>query len=366
MTLNKIKLCCIIHSLKAGGMERVMVELVNNFAMRDNVDVHLVLYGKNREIFYSVDSAITIHTPRFEFRDSQRTLSTIHTMLWLRKEIKKISPSYILSFGEYWNNLVLLSLYGLSVPIFISDRSQPDKNLGVLHNFLRRYLYKKAGGVICQTNQAKSIMLKRYAYKNIIVIGNPIRDIKKQENMIRENIIISIGRLIDTKHFNRLITVFSKLNSTSWRLVIIGGNDNKQNNLQLLKEQIKTLNLEKNVLLEGYQKNIDDYLLRSKIFVFMSSSEGFPNVIGEAMSAGLPVISYDCIAGPRDLIENGKNGYLIPVFEDALFLEKMKYLMTDESERDKMGQYAKQCMTKYEPNIICEKYFQFITNQKCN
>jgi len=356
----------MIHSLKAGGMERVMSELLNNFAMRDNVDIHLVLYGKNREIFYPVDSAIMIHTPRFKFRDSQRTLSTIHTMLWLRKKIKSITPSYILSFGEYWNSLVLLSLTGLTDLIFISDRSQPDKNLGVLHNFLRRHLYKKAGGIICQTNQAKTIMLKRYAYKNIIVIGNPIRDIKKQANIIRENIIISVGRIIDTKHFDRLVTVFSKLNSTSWRLVIIGGDDNKQNNLQLLKEQIKTLNLEGNVLLEGYQKNIDDYLLRSKIFVFMSNSEGFPNVIGEAMSAGLPVISYDCIAGPQDLIENGKNGYLIPVFEDGLFLEKIKYLMAHETERDKMGLYAKQSMTKFEPNIICEKYFQFITNQKCN
>ena len=366
MTSDKIKLCCIIHSLKAGGMERVMTTLLNNFVRRDSVDIHLILYGKNREIFFSVDPGIAIHTPNFKFRDSWRILSTIHTMLWLRKEIKKNTPAIILSFGEYWNSLILLSLSGLSNPIFISDRSQPDKNLGVIHNFLRRHLYKRAGGIICQTNQAKAIMLRRYAYKNITVIGNPIRNINKQDNMKRENIIISVGRIIDTKHFDRLITVFSKLNSTNWRLMIIGGDDNKQKNLQRLKEQIKTLNPEKNVVLEGYQKNIDDYLLRSKIFAFMSNSEGFPNVIGEAMSAGLPVIAYDCVAGPRDLIENEKNGYLIPVFDDALFFEKVKYLMVNETEREKMGRYAKQSIMKFEPDIICEKYFQFITQSKCN
>ena len=358
---SKIKLCCVIHSLKIGGAERVMTELVNNFVKRENVEAHLVLYGKEREIFYSVDSKVIIHIPRFKFKDSQRTISTIQTMCWFRKEIKKINPTTILSFGEYWNNLVLLSSIGLSYPIFISDRSKPNKNLGRIHNFLRIHLYKKARGIICQTEQAKIITLERYTYKNVIIIGNPIRDIKEQKKIVKENIIVSIGRLIDTKHFDRLVSVFSKLNVSSWKLLIIGGDSIKQNNLFKLKEYIKYLKLEEKVMLEGYQNNVDEYLLRSKIFAFLSSSEGFPNVIGEAMSAGLPVISYDCIAGPRDMIEDGQNGYLVPMFEDELFGERLKYLIIHEEERERMGCYAKQSIMKYDVNNICEKFYQFIT-----
>ena len=363
MLQSETKICCVIPALKTGGMERVMTELVNNFVKRKNVTVHLVLYGKSREIFYAIDSKIVTHIPFFKFKDSQRTLSTIQTMRWLRKKIKKINPAVVLSFGEYWNNLVLLSLAGLSYPIFVSDRSQPDKNLGRTHNYLRIHLYKKAKGIICQTEQAKSITLKRYPYKNVTVIGNPIRSIDKQDHVVKENSIVSVGRMIDTKHFDRLVSVFSRLNVSSWKLMIIGGDSNKQHNYHKLKIQIKALNLENKVLLEGYQDNIDEYLLRSKIFAFMSSSEGFPNVIGEAMSAGLPVVSYNCVAGPQDMIEDRKNGYLVPVFDDDLFLEKLEFLITNEEEREKMGCYAKKSIMKFKTDLICENFFQFITGK---
>jgi len=341
-----------------------MSVLANNFASRENTEVHLVLYGKEREIFYHVDSRIVIHVPHFSFNDSQRVLSTIWTMLWIRKEIKKIVPNAVLTFGEFWNSLVLLSLTGLSYSVFISDRCRPDKNLGRIHNFLRIHLYKKAKGIICQTSQAKTITLKRHAHKNIAVIGNPIQEIKRENTIEKENIIVSVGRLIETKHFDRLVSVFSKLNASSWKLVIIGGDSIKQNNFIKLKEQIKELQIEDSVLLEGYQKNIDEYLLKSKIFAFMSSSEGFPNVIGEAMSAGLPVIAYDCIAGPGDMIENSRNGFLTPLFDDDFYLEKLQYLITNEEERESMGVYAKHSIKKFDANRICDNYFQFLTENQ--
>ena len=366
MMRPKSEICCVIPSLKAGGMERVMTELVNNFAKRENITVHLVLYGKGREIFYSINSKIITYSPHFEFKDNHRTISTIKTMRWLRMVIKKINPIAILSFGEYWNNLVLLTLMGLSYPVFVSDRFQPDKKLGRTHNFLRTHLYKKAKGIICQTTQAKNIILKKYAYKNVTVIGNPIRNIEKQGDIVKENIIISVGRMINTKHFDRLVAVFSRLNVSSWKLLIIGGDSNKQHIFDKLKAQIQVLNLEDKVQLEGYQTNVDEYLLRSKIFAFMSSSEGFPNVIGEAMSAGLPVVAYDCVAGPSEMIDDGKSGYLIPLYDDELFLEKLEFLISNEEEREKMAGYAKQHITKFDADIISENFYQFITGNTCS
>ena len=355
------KICCVIPSLKIGGMERVMTELVNNFVKRKNVEVHLFLYGKHRETNYSIDFKIVTHKPCFKFKDSYRTISTVQTIIWLRKEIKKIDPTVILSFGEYWNNLVLLSLFGLSYSIFISDRSKPDLKLGVIHDFLRKHLYKRTKGIICQTESAKRITLQRYAYKNVTVIGNPIREIKNHENIERENIILTVGRIIKTKNIDRLITVFHKLNMPSWKLVIIGEDSNKQRNLCKLKEQVKVLNLEKNVFFEGYTNNIDACYLRSKIFAFMSDSEGFPNVIGEALSAGLPVVAYDCAAGPRDMINDGENGFLVPLYDEVVFFEKLNYLISFEKARESMGLNAKQSLSKFDADLICEKFYKFIT-----
>ena len=98
-------------------------------------EVHLVLIGIKREISYPLDESVIVHRPGFEFSNRRRTIDTLRTMAFIRSEVKTIDPDTILSFGEMWNNMVLLSLWGLSCPVYISDRSEPNKDLGKLHNF---------------------------------------------------------------------------------------------------------------------------------------------------------------------------------------------------------------------------------------
>jgi GalNAc-alpha-(1->4)-GalNAc-alpha-(1->3)-diNAcBac-PP-undecaprenol alpha-1,4-N-acetyl-D-galactosaminyltransferase len=109
------KICFVIHSLQAGGMERVMSELVNYFAANEKYTVHLVLYGIKREVFYEVSKRVLIHRPSFEFDNSKRLFHTVKTIAFLRKTIRAINPISVLSFGETWNNMVLLSLNWLVV-----------------------------------------------------------------------------------------------------------------------------------------------------------------------------------------------------------------------------------------------------------
>jgi GalNAc-alpha-(1->4)-GalNAc-alpha-(1->3)-diNAcBac-PP-undecaprenol alpha-1,4-N-acetyl-D-galactosaminyltransferase len=187
--------------------------------------------------------------------------------------------------------------------------------------------------------------------------------IKSNDTIRRENIIVSVGRLINTKNFDRLIRIFGELNFLNWKLVIIGGDALKQNNFQRLKELTFELGIENNVILTGNIKNVDEYLLRSKIFAFTSISEGFPNVIGEAMSAGLPVVSYDCIAGPSEMINDGENGFLIPMFDDVLFKDKLEYLMLNQNVNIKMGKNAQESIKKNSVEIIAEKYKKFLLNK---
>ena len=198
-----MKICCVIHSLRSGGMERVMSELANYLANLPGTEVHLVLYGRSRVIFYDIDERIIVHIPDFEFNNRLRTLSTVKTLLFLRKTVKKINPDTALSLGNLWNNFVLLSLLGVNVPLYISDRSQPGKQMGALQRFLRNRLYPRATGIIAQTDKAEEFYRKTVGHPNIKVIGNPVRQIKSQNGQReRENIVLSVGRLIDTKHFN--------------------------------------------------------------------------------------------------------------------------------------------------------------------
>jgi len=359
------RICLVIHSLGIGGMERVMSLLANNFVERARTEVHLVLTGINREILYPLDERVIVHRPGFKFKNSRRTLHTLKTMRFIRSEVKSIDPHTILSFGELWNNMVLLSLLGTGFPVYISDRSQPDKNLGRLHNFLRDRLYPRAAGYIAQTDKAKEICLEHGWNSNVKVIGNPVRVIKKDPSVSKENIVLTVGRLIKTKHIDQLIEIFAEIDRPDWKLVIVGGDANKLNLSEELQKKIDELKMGGRILLEGQQNDVDRYFNRSKLFAFTSSSEGFPNVIGEALSAGLPVVAYDCLAGPAALIEDGRNGYMVPLFEKEEFKRKLEQLMEDEELRNGFSENSGLKIREFSEEEIVENYYYFI-NEKSN
>lgn len=357
--MNKKRVCCCINSLAPGGKERVMCELINGFITDHDAEVHVVLYGLNPEIFYAINPQAIIHQPSFK-PSANRFVLTIRTLIYLRKVIKQIDPDTVLSLGEIWNSFVLLALIGTHYPVFVSDRCRPNKSFGRFHDFLRKLLYSKATGVIAQTEKAKEFYQKQFSQTNLPVIGNPLNSIEIPKDNVRENIVVSVGRLIDTKNYDQLIAIFSRINISSWKLVIVGGDALKQHNSETLQKQINDRGMQDRIELAGTQKDINSYLLRAKIFAFTSSSEGFPNAIGEALAAGLPVIAYDCVAGPSDLIQDGYNGYLIPLFDQKKFAEKLVKLMNDDDLRNTMGEAALRSIKRFSMNQIVKSFFDVI------
>jgi GalNAc-alpha-(1->4)-GalNAc-alpha-(1->3)-diNAcBac-PP-undecaprenol alpha-1,4-N-acetyl-D-galactosaminyltransferase len=358
------RIILVIPSLGVGGMERVMAELAHYFSSDVSLELHLVLYGIKRDIFYPVPENMSIHKPDFEFNNSARLINTVKTFIFLRKKIKNLEPAVVLSFGEYWNSFVLLAATGMRIPVFISDRCRPDKSFGKLHGLLRRWLYPNAAGVIAQTETAKQFYSKFFKHNNVRVIGNPIRTISSVLPVEKENIILSVGRLIKTKHHDHLIRIFSKINPEGWKLVIIGDDAIKQENKVVLQQLIQDLGMGDKIILKGQQSDIDSYYLKSKIFAFTSSSEGFPNVIGEALTAGLAVVTYDCIAGPADMIQDGINGFLIPVFDEKTFTSRLNELIHSESLQLKISSAAKTSAEQFRLERVGKLFSDFIFNAK--
>jgi GalNAc-alpha-(1->4)-GalNAc-alpha-(1->3)-diNAcBac-PP-undecaprenol alpha-1,4-N-acetyl-D-galactosaminyltransferase len=343
-------------------MERVMSELAYYFCQKSKYQVHLILFGSKREIFYRVPDNLIIHKPEFHFNQNLRIWHTLKTIFFLRKKIKSINPSSILSFGEIWNNLVLISLFGLKYNIFISDRCSPSKRWSRTQEVLRKWLYPSATGIICQTEVAKKIYQILFRKNNIQVIGNPIRVINPNQNIPKDNIVLSVGRLIKTKHHDVLIKIFAALNPENWKLVIVGDDALEQKNKVKLEALIKELNMQDKILLAGKRVDVDDFYRRAKIFAFTSSSEGFPNVIGEAMSAGLPVVAFDCVTGPSDLIEHGETGFLITQHNLQDFKSSLNLLVNDESLRLLMGAKAKKKIQEFSISCIGQKFEKVLIN----
>jgi glycosyltransferase involved in cell wall biosynthesis len=356
----------LIPSLQAGGMERVMSELAWHFSKKPDLELHLVLYGMKREIFFELPERIQIHRPAFRFNNQLRLFYTLKTVLFLRTTVKRIHPDRVLSFGELWNSFVLLGLLGLKYPVFISDRCSPARSYNGFHRFLRRCLYPKAAGIIAQTTKARDIYTEHFGHRNIGVIGNPIREVRVDGITDKENIVLMVGRLIKTKHQDELIKLFLKIKVPDWKLVLVGYDHLKQNNEERLRAIISKNGAEERVFLEGKQSEVDPYYARSRIFAFTSSSEGFPNAIGEAMSAGLPVVAFDCVAGPSEMVKDGHTGFLVPVLDFQQFRERLESLMIDEALRDSFGERGRKEIREFAIDRIGDKFLHFILDTELN
>tara|TARA_Y100000768_G_C23935155_1_gene662180 strand:+ start:282 stop:1355 length:1074 start_codon:yes stop_codon:yes gene_type:complete len=355
--MNIKKICLIIPSLRYGGSERVMSILANEWVIKKDVEVYLVLLTKQK-IFYDLHKDVKLIEPTITYKKNwfSKFLYRLKTIIYVRSKCNEIKPDSILSFNERYNNIVLLSLLGTPYRKYVSDRNSPFNSLGFIHNTLRKILYKKASGIIAQTNTAKEVLFKSTANKNIKVIPNPLRSFNSKI-LEKKNIIINVGRLVEQKNQLELIEIFSMCNYKNWALQIYGNGHLKED----IKNKIIELNLHKHVELKEFTQNIDAKFGQAKIFALSSLYEGFPNALIDAMAHGLASISYDCHTGPKDIIEDNVNGLLVPLSNKKEYVEKLNSLMEDEQQRIFLSTEAKKVKEIYSLNMISEKYYNFVT-----
>ncbi len=352
-----MKIVLILPSLSSGGLEKVITELAWYFYQNNNTQVYLISLSKGR-FFYPLPSGIQIYMPSFALVQIVRPLFLVRLMMWLRKTVKNINPDSLLSFGGKFNSFVLLSVYGLPVRTYISDRSRPSKSYGIFLDWLNSVLYKKATGIIAQTEKARTIMHARIAHPNITVIGNPLK-ITDTVTDNREKIILNVGRFISSKQQALLVGYFAQIRPEGWKVYFVGEGPE----IKDVKRKTSELGLENEIIFQGVVENTEHFYGKSSVFAFTSVSEGFPNALGEAMAAGLACISFDCEAGPSDLIKDGINGFLIPENDDETYITKLKLLIRDESLRKEFGTRAREKAAEFSTGLIGKQYLDFLNKQ---
>ncbi|MES1181382.1 MAG: glycosyltransferase, partial [Flavobacterium sp.] len=131
-----------------------------------------------------------------------------------------------------------------------------------------------------------------------------------------------------------------------------------------VKTLAKKLNIDKNVAFYEPVPDIESKYLEASFLLMTSRFEGFGMVLTEAMACGLPCIAYDCPCGPRAIINEGVNGFLIEDNNAALFAEKIIQLIEDEDLRIRLGENAKASVEKYNIDVVMQKWNQFFNSLK--
>lgn len=354
----KKKFFFITPSLTSGGAERVISELAAYFAGFPDFEVTVICLIKE-ERFYRLPANVKLIEPDFDHRNYSRLVFTYKIYRYLRNYLKKNRPDAQLSFGGKYNSFVLLAAMGLGIDTFVSDRSRPTISYGKVLDILNPIMYKKAKGIVAQTGRAKEEALKKTGHKNIRIIGNPIKQLTRQDGVAKQKIVLNAGRFIKSKHQPLLAEYFAKVNDGTWKLVFLGNGEY----FEATKQKVKDLGIEQYVEFPGTVTDIESYYSKAGIFAFTSTSEGFPNVLGEALTVPLASISFDCEAGPADLIEDGKNGFLVPMMDHEQYMAKLKRLMDDEQLRLDFEREAGQRIKKFSFEGIGRQYKEFMTAQ---
>lgn len=352
MTLDRRVIVLVIPTLKLGGAEKVMSELANTWVLQKH-QVHVVLLTRDKERFFYIHPDIRVHELGFENKGLiQKIWAELKVIIGLRKVFRTLRPDYILCFMEKYNVITVLSSAFLNLRVVLSDRSNPKKKLPPFLKLLKTLTYRSASGIVAQTSMAKLELAKSVRNKNIRVIPNPVRKFPFDHETSRDKIILNVGRLVPEKAQHYLLEAFALVSDSTWRLVICGDGPLRKS----LEGQARALNIYSRTLFAGSVTDIDSWLQKSSIFAFTSISEGFPNALAEAMSAGMAVVSFNCEAGPSDIVQNGINGFLTDVGDVAAFHLCLEKLISNKQLRQRLGERARLVSEKLDINVISDSY----------
>ena len=348
------KLLFFIPSLTRGGAERVMSNLANQFS-RAGYDITFVLQEKVDDEYDTFPEVKKLYLPSDS--DKSKSINRIEQLKNIRKAIIKTNPDVALSFLDRANQKFLIATIGLKIKKYCSVRSTFEVECSSWKKeLIVRLLFPKADGIILQTQEIEKQFKDEGINIKSFIIPNQIAEefFNREFHGQRKN-IVSVGRLESPKNHKLLIEAFAKIADKTPENLLIYGTGSLQNELKSL---ISKLNLQDRIFLKGLTSDVPSAIIGSKLFVMSSDFEGSPNALLEAIALGIPSISTDCpCGGPKEIIEDGKNGFLVPVGNADALAQKMLYILSmTDNEIYSISECAKKSAEKYRPEIVFKKW----------
>lgn len=313
--MNNRCIFLIVPSMHSGGQERVVSRWTE--ILKDNYEIRVVLFDDKAMDYPLTCEKYSLELPSQKGNPEWSKLMVVLKRIWkVRKLIAKDKPFTIVSFGHGANLVNVFASVGLSKSI-VSIRGYESLNqLKKFKGSAERFIIGKAHRILCVSKvMADELAGLMPAKKDRIRVQYNVFDLEDIKKLAVQNteldswfaenqVLISVGTLRPEKGYWHLIKAFSlmKKDAPNLRLLHIGPDAHGYG--ATLKKLARDLGLEEDIRFLGYRDNPYQYIARSKMFLLSSITEGFPNVLIEAMACGVPVIASDCKTGPREILSN--------------------------------------------------------------
>lgn len=352
-----MKVLFYISTIRGGGAARVMVNIANGIIGKECEVCFVTNFPADHE--YELNRSIKRIVLESEENMRNVLSKNLNRIRVLHRILKAEQPDVSIAFMRENNFRLIVAAKGTKTKTIVSVRNDPTKEYpDKLSRKLANILYNKANGIVFQTEDAKAYFSKNIQNRSRIIF-NQVDEKFYSENKALGEYIIACGRLSGQKNYPMMLKAFAGvLNEYPHeRLRIYGEGDLKEELMELAKE----LNIEKSVQFMGFSTEMHEAYRRAKFLVMTSNYEGMPNVILEALASSVPVIATDCpCGGPRMVIRDGENGYLVPIEDCAEFESKMKSQISNVEKSIAMKEKAYLSAKAFTPSKVLVQWVQMI------
>ena len=354
---------CLDSINRIGGIQRVTVTKANALAGIPGNEVWILIADNSGKRVYEVspkvhviDLDINYYSDDWKSRWYVLKGFIVKRRLHrsrLKQELARIKPDVVVSVGQSEKHF----LPGIKGPWarvreihfpknyrWLAADSLFDRILAVggdIYDY--RFRIHRYDRIVVLTNEDRE---RNWKFGNkVVVIPNPCEVRDAGVSALEDKRVIAAGRLTSHKNFSSLIRAFRKVadKHPDWRLDIFGEGDEREP----LQKHISELSLAGNVSLKGSAGDIIKEMKASSVLALSSRFEGFGLVLIEAMSVGVPVVAYACPCGPKDIVTEGVDGFLVPFGDEDSMAGKLCELIEDERKRRSMGMAALSKAARY-------------------
>ena len=354
-----------LNCLEQGGAERVVSNLANSFAKKNDVKVIVATEWQGMDEFALDERVLRIHVGLSPEDEGKTRLQKIAVRKKnLKKAVLEEKPDVVIAFAQKAIYRALSSLKNIKVPVIISIRTDPK---GHYDSFIDRIeiarLFRRADGCVFQTEGQRDFFPTHLGKKSVIIL-NPVND--KYLNVKRpvktETTIVQSGRLVDFKNQPMLIDAFMKAHEKHPEYDLkIYGPDSFDGTKEILESKIKEYRAEDFIHLMGGSDSLEEVLPKCEIYAFSSDWEGLPNALIEAMALGMPIVATDCpCGGPATLMEDGYNGLLVPIKDPDAMADGLCRLIEDKEFAERLGNNARRISERVNADAVIEQWEEYI------